>query len=166
LFPNLTVVENIVVPERRFALTRLWAGRVTAAEHERALAVLGDLGLAAYADDSPADLSYGQRKLVELAQVLWLDPVLVMLDEPAAGISPALSERLADMVRSLHQGGIGILLVEHDLAFIASLCQQVNVMARGAIIAQGSVADISAEPAVVDAYLGDSVLPVPAEGQA
>lgn len=166
LFANLTVVENIVVPERRFAFARLWARRVTAAERERAFAVLEDLGLAAHADDSPADLSYGQRKLVELAQVLWLDPVLVMLDEPAAGISPALSERLADMVRSLRERGIGILLVEHDLAFIAGLCQQVYVMARGAVIAHGSVADVSAEPAVVDAYLGDSVVPVHAEGQA
>jgi ABC-type branched-subunit amino acid transport system ATPase component len=88
-----------------------------------------------------------------------------MLDEPAAGISPALSERLADMVRSLRRRGVGILLVEHDLAFIAGLCERVYVMSRGAIIAHGSVADISAEHAVVDAYLGDSVVPVPAEGK-
>jgi branched-chain amino acid transport system permease protein len=104
-------------------------------------------------------LSYGQRKLVELAQVLWLDPVLVMLDEPAAGISPALSERLADLVRSLHRRGVGILVVEHDLAFIADLCQRVCVMAHGQVIAHGSVAEVSADVAVVDAYLGDSVLP-------
>jgi branched-chain amino acid transport system permease protein len=122
--------------------------------------VLGDLGLAEHADSSPADLSYGQRKLVELAQVLWLDPVLVLLDEPAAGISPALSARLADMVRSLHERGVGILLVEHDLAFIADLCDRVYVLAQGTVIATGSVADISADAAVVDAYLGDTVVPV------
>ncbi|MCU1681421.1 MAG: amino acid/amide transporter rane protein 2, family / amino acid/amide transporter [Amycolatopsis sp.] len=166
LFDGLTVVENLVVPERRFAFGRLWTKRVTAAERERALAVLDDLGLAGYADDSPAGLSYGQRKLVELAQVLWLDPVLVMLDEPAAGISPALSARLADTVRSLRRRGVGVLLVEHDLAFIAGLCEQVYVMSRGAIIAHGSVADVSAEQAVVDAYLGDTPVPVPAEGLA
>jgi ABC-type branched-subunit amino acid transport system ATPase component/ABC-type branched-subunit amino acid transport system permease subunit len=166
LFAGLTVVENLVVPERRFAFGRLWTKRVTAAERERALAVLDELGLAAYADDSPAGLSYGQRKLVELAQVLWLDPVLVMLDEPAAGISPALSARLADMVRSLRGRGVGVLLVEHDLAFIADLCGQVYVMSRGAVIAHGSVADVSAEQAVVDAYLGDSLVPAPAEGLA
>jgi ABC-type branched-subunit amino acid transport system ATPase component/ABC-type branched-subunit amino acid transport system permease subunit len=163
LFANLTVVENIVVPERRFAFGRLWTKRVTASEREQAIDVLDDLGLAAYADDSPAHLSYGQRKLIELAQILWLDPVLVMLDEPAAGISPALSERLAEVVRSLRQRGVTILLVEHDLAFIAGLCQQVYVMARGDIIAHGSVADVSSEPAVVDAYLGDSVAGVPME---
>jgi branched-chain amino acid transport system permease protein len=155
LFGSLTVVENLIVPERH----HLWSTRVTPAERARALGVLDNLGLAAYADNSPADLSYGQRKLVELAQVLWLDPVLVMLDEPAAGISPALSARLADLVRSLHQRGVGILLVEHDLAFIADLCQRVCVLANGNVIAHGSVAEVSADVAVVDAYLGDSVLP-------
>jgi len=166
LFANLTVVENIVVPERRFAFGRLWTKRVSSAERERAFAVLDDLGLADYADHSPTDLSYGQRKLVELAQVLWLDPILVMLDEPAAGISPALSERLAGLVRSLRERGVAILLVEHDLAFIAGLCEQVYVMANGAIIATGSVAEISVDHAVIDAYLGDSVVPVPSGGQA
>jgi len=166
LFANLTVVENVVVPERRLAFGRLWTTRVSSAERKRALAVLDDLGLAAYADQTPTGLSYGQRKLVELAQVLWLDPILVMLDEPAAGISPALSERLADLVRSLRERGVAILLVEHDLAFIASLCEQVYVMANGAIIATGSVAEISADRAVIDAYLGDPALPVPLGGQA
>jgi len=98
--------------------------------------------------------------------VFWLDPVLVLLDEPAAGISPALSERLAGLVRSLRQRGVAVLLVEHDLAFIASLCEQVYVMSRGAVIAHGSVAEISAEQVVVDAYLGDAVVPIPAEGHA
>jgi ABC-type branched-subunit amino acid transport system ATPase component/ABC-type branched-subunit amino acid transport system permease subunit len=163
LFPSLTVIENIVVPERRLSFTRLWRTRVSAAERQRAIAVLDSLGMASFADASPADLSYGQRKLIELAQALWLDPVLVMLDEPAAGISPALAQRLADMIRSLHSQGVGILLVEHDLAFLSSLCQHVYVMANGKIIANGSVAEVSAERAVVDAYLGDEVALAPAE---
>ena len=166
LFANLTVIENLVVPERRFAFGRLWTKRVNSAERERGLGVLDDLGLVAYADSSPTDLSYGQRKLVELAQVLWLDPILVMLDEPAAGISPALSERLAELIRSLRERGVAILLVEHDLAFIAGLCEQVYVMANGAIIANGPVAEISADRTVIDAYLGDSVVPVRSGGQA
>ena len=165
LFDSLTVVENIVIPEPRFAFIRLWRKRVAPAERARAMAVLGHLGLTSYADTSPADLSFGQRKLVELAQVLWLDPVLVMLDEPAAGISPALSQRLAEMIRSLHRQGVAILLVEHDLAFLSSLCQHVYVMANGRIIANGTVAEVSADSAVVDAYLGDSVL-VPKEALA
>jgi branched-chain amino acid transport system permease protein len=163
LFGSLTVVENIVIPERRFRLSRLWLKRVTAAEKARAMDILANLGLTDYADTSPADLSYGQRKLVELAQVLWLDPVLVLLDEPAAGISPALSQRLADMIRSLHRQGIAILLVEHDLSFVSSLCENVYVMANGKIIANGTVAEVSAHRAVVDAYLGDAVALTPAE---
>jgi branched-chain amino acid transport system permease protein len=95
-----TTLSNLVF---RPALAR----RVTAAERARAIAVLDELGLAAYADTSPAELSYGQRKLVEIAQVLWLDPVLVLMDESAARISPALAERLAGTILSLHWRGIG-----------------------------------------------------------
>jgi ABC-type branched-subunit amino acid transport system ATPase component/ABC-type branched-subunit amino acid transport system permease subunit len=157
LFSSLTVVENLVVPETTFNIARLCSARVTTAERGRAIAMLDVLGLTAYADTSPGDLSYGQRKLVELAQVLWADPLLVMLDEPAAGISPALSKRLSDLIQSLHASGVGVLLVEHDLAFLANLCEHVYVMANGRIITQGSVAEISADQAVIDAYLGDSM---------
>jgi branched-chain amino acid transport system permease protein len=156
LFSSLTVVENLVVPETKFDIVRLWSARVTAGERQKALAMLDVLGLTDYADASPGDLSYGQRKLVELAQVLWAEPLLVMLDEPAAGISPALSRRLSDLIQALHRSGVGVLLVEHDLAFLANLCEHVYVMANGRIITQGSVAEISADPAVIDAYLGDS----------
>ena len=157
LFPSLTVLENVVLAERRLSLARLFLPRVTAADRTRALAALADLGLSRYADTSPAALSYGQRKLIELAQVLWLDPALVMLDEPAAGISPALSQRLAGIIGQLRAGGVGVLLVEHDVAFLASLSDRVYVMANGKIIASGTVAEVSADPAVVDAYLGDQV---------
>ncbi len=157
LFPSLTVVENVVLAERRLSLRRLLLPRVTAAERARASQVLADLGLAEYADASPAALSYGQRKLIELAQVLWLDPALVLLDEPAAGISPALSQRLGSIIGRLRAQGVGVLLVEHDVAFLASLSDRVYVMANGKIIASGTVAEISADQAVVDAYLGDQV---------
>ena len=151
------MTENVVLAERRLSLARLFLPRVTAAERARVLAVLADLGLAQYADTSPAALSYGQRKLIELAQVLWLDPALVLLDEPAAGISPALSQRLAGIIRQLRAEGVGVLLVEHDVAFLASLSDRVYVMANGKIIASGTVAEVSADQAVVDAYLGDQV---------
>ena len=163
LFPSLTVAENVAAAQRRFSFRQLWLPRVSADERARATDVLGGLGLAGYADSNPAELSYGQRKLIELAQVLWLDPVLLMLDEPAAGISPALAQRLAGMVRSLQRHGVAILLVEHDLAFLASLCDHVYVMANGKIIASGTVAEVSGDRAVVDAYLGDEVALAAAE---
>ena len=158
LFPSLTVLENVVIAKRgsRRAGSRL--PRVTAAERDR-----GDGGAGrpwagrGYADVSPGTLSYGQRKLIELAQVLWLAPALVLLDEPAAGISPALARvaALPGIIRRLRADGAGVLLVEHDVAFLASLADRVHVMANGAIIASGTVAEVSADPAVVDAYLGD-----------
>jgi branched-chain amino acid transport system permease protein len=157
LFPSLTVLENVVLGERRLSLARLFLPRVTAAERARAMPVLADLGLTEHASTSPAALSYGQRKLIELAQVLWLAPAVVLLDEPAAGISPALSQRLAGMIRQLRAAGVGVLLVEHDVAFLASLSDRVYVMANGKIIASGTVAEVSADQAVVDAYLGDQV---------
>jgi len=146
-----------VLAERRLSLARLFLRRVTAAERARAMPVLADLGLAQHASTSPAALSYGQRKLIELAQVLWLAPAVVLLDEPAAGISPALSQRLAGLIRQLRAAGVGVLLVEHDVAFLASLSDRVYVMANGKIIANGTVAEVSADQAVVDAYLGDQV---------
>ena len=163
LFPSLTVAENLAAAQPRFSFRRLWLPRVSADERARAIDVLSGLGLDGYADSNPAELSYGQRKLIELAQVLWLDPVLLMLDEPAAGISPALAQRLAGMVRSLQRHGVAILLVEHDLAFLASLCDHVYVMANGKIIASGTVAEVSGDRAVVDAYLGDEVALAAAE---
>jgi ABC-type branched-subunit amino acid transport system ATPase component/ABC-type branched-subunit amino acid transport system permease subunit len=163
LFPSLTVAENVAAAQPRFSFRQLWRPRVSADERARAIDVLSGLGLDGYADSNPAELSYGQRKLIELAQVLWLDPVLLMLDEPAAGISPALARRLAGMVRSLQRHGVAILLVEHDLAFLASLCEHVYVMANGKIIASGTVAEVSGDRAVVDAYLGDQVALAAAE---
>ena len=156
LFPSLTVLENVVAPEKRLSARRLFSKAVTDVERKRANDVLTRFGLAGFAGMSPADLSYGQRKLVELAQVLSLDPVLLMLDEPAAGISPALSQRLASIIRELHASGTSILLVEHDLGFVAELCNSVYVMSSGAVIAHGTVAELSQNPAVVEAYLGDS----------
>ncbi len=80
-----------------------------------------------------------------------------MLDEPAAGISPALSQRLSEIIVDLRNHGVGVLLVEHDLAFLSGLCKRVYVMANGKIIASGSVAEVSSDRSVVDAYLGDEV---------
>jgi branched-chain amino acid transport system ATP-binding protein/branched-chain amino acid transport system permease protein len=156
LFGSLTVLENVVLPERSLSIRRLFSPRVMTAERTRAHALLERMGLAAYADARPSDLSYGQRKLIELAQVLWLEPELLMLDEPAAGISPALTERLGEHIRALSARGVAILLVEHDLTFLSSLCQDVYVMSEGRIIAHGPIAEISADRGVIDAYLGDA----------
>ena len=131
--------------------------RVTAAERPQGLPVLADLGLAQHASTSPAALSYGQRKLIELAQVLWLARRSSCLTSGPRASARRCPQRLAGLIRQLRAAGVGVLLVEHDVAFLASLSDRVYVMANGKIIASGTVAEVSADQAVVDAYLGDQV---------
>jgi ABC-type branched-subunit amino acid transport system ATPase component len=99
-------------------------------------------------------LSYGQRKLLELAAVMMARPQLVLLDEPAGGVNPGLVERIGEHIRDLNQQGVTFLLVEHNMPFVMGLCQQIVVLHRGAVLAQGTPADVRGNPAVLDAYLG------------
>ena len=111
--------------------------------------------MGAFRDQRAAALSYGQQKLVELAQILMLDPRLILLDEPAGGINPVLIERMAEMIRELNSHGTTFLIVEHNMHFVLGLCDPVHVLARGGCISSGSPEQIQADPAVIDAYLGD-----------
>jgi ABC-type branched-subunit amino acid transport system ATPase component len=99
-------------------------------------------------------LSYGQRKLLELAAVMMAQPQLVLLDEPAGGVNPALLERIADHIRRLNDQGVAFLLVEHNMPFVMALCQEVVVLHRGGVIASGTPAEVRGNAAVLDAYLG------------
>ena len=125
----------------------------------RAAELLEFVGLGEYAGARATDLSYGQRKLVELAQVLMLDPAVILLDEPAAGINPTLVERLASLVHSLNASGKTFLIVEHDMQFVLSLCDPVIVLSRGAVIASGRPDAVSADASVLEAYLGEDFVP-------
>jgi ABC-type branched-subunit amino acid transport system ATPase component len=100
-------------------------------------------------------LSFGQQKLVELAQVLMLEPRLVLLDEPAGGVNPGMIERIAELIRELNRRGLTFLIVEHNMPLILGLCDPILVMARGRVIAQGPPAAIQRDPVVLDAYLGE-----------
>ena len=100
-------------------------------------------------------LSYGQQKLVELAQILMLDPKLILLDEPAGGINPVLIERMAEMIRELNGFGKTFLIVEHNMPFVLGLCDPVRVLGRGQLMAQGTPQEIQKDPRVLDAYLGE-----------
>ena len=108
-----------------------------------------------YAHQRAGALSYGQQKLVELAQILMLDPKLILLDEPAGGINPTLIERMGEMIRILNGQGTTFLIVEHNMPFVLGLCDPVNVLARGTCICTGTPDEIQADPRVLDAYLGD-----------
>jgi len=155
LFREMTVLENVVAPLQGFHLGLLGANAVSGREAQRAEELLEFVGMRKYRDVRASALSYGQQKLVELAQILMLDPKLIMLDEPAGGINPTLIERIGEMIRELNANGKTFLIVEHNMPFVLGLCNPVLVLARGQTIARGTPDEIQRDPKVLDAYLGE-----------
>jgi neutral amino acid transport system ATP-binding protein len=170
---KLTVLDNmrLAAPgqtgERFFgALIGTW-GRQERANTRKAMELLTRFQLDAKAYDLAGCLSGGQRKLLEMARALMMDPTVVMLDEPMAGVNPALTESLLQHVKSLRDDGMTVVFVEHDMDVIRDISDWVVVMAQGRVIAEGRPEVLSSNKAVVDAYLGayhDQALEFDAEG--
>ena len=121
---------------------------------ERATVLLERFNLAAKADDFAGSLSGGQRKLLEMARALMLEPELVMLDEPMAGVNPALKQSLLDHIRDIREEGTTVVFVEHDMDMVRDVSDWVVVMAQGKIIAEGRPDTVMRDQRVIDAYLG------------
>jgi neutral amino acid transport system ATP-binding protein len=157
----LTVLDNMKLGakgqrgERFFSalIPGLWRQQDAAIE-ERALVLLEKFKLDAKKDDYAASLSGGQRKLLEMARALMSEPSLVMLDEPMAGVNPALTQSLLEHILDLKDLGMTVLFVEHDMHVVRHIADWVIVMAEGKIVAEGDPASVMKNPAVVDAYLG------------
>jgi ABC-type branched-subunit amino acid transport system ATPase component/ABC-type branched-subunit amino acid transport system permease subunit len=161
-WPGLTVMENMLLAtpiEGRETVWRgfLTPGRLRAAEtRDRVLSreLLDEVGLLKLKNEPAGNLSGGQKRLLEFARLAAARPRLVLLDEPQAGINPVLRERMAELIRAMAASGVTVLMVEHNLSFLESLCDHVIVMALGSCIATGSMSELRSNASVVDAYLG------------
>ncbi len=151
IFPRLTVEENMrLVAGSQLSAMRDAAGQSLTGNDD----LLEFVGLAGHSRAAAGTLSYGQRKLLELACILSTRPKIILLDEPAGGVNPSLLLLLADRIRAIRAAGATVLVVEHDMEFVMSLCDQVIVMSAGHVIAAGTPQQIRSDARVVDAYLG------------
>ena len=159
---GMTVLDNMLLGARdqdgeRLSLAPfrfVWRARERAVR-ERALSLLENFGLIDKRDDFAATLSGGQRKLLEMARALMAEPQLVMLDEPMAGVNPALVQSLLHHIRALRDEGRTVMFVEHDMDVVMSISDRVVCMAEGRVIADGTPAEVVTNQATIDAYLGD-----------
>ena len=163
LFPRLTVLDNVAMarhPRSKAGLFSIIAGSSGARSEERVITetarkMLDLVGLTARAKDSPADLPYGAQRLLEIARALATEPQLLLLDEPAAGMNPREKQDLVELIRHINREfGVTIILIEHDMRVVMTVCHQITVLNFGAKIADGTVDQVRRDPAVIQAYLG------------
>ncbi|MFC6837880.1 ABC transporter ATP-binding protein [Halomarina ordinaria] len=146
-FESLTVRENLLAVHSKGL-------RVRSEKRERAGEILEFLDIAHLADDEASEMSGGQQKLLELARLLMLDPKCILLDEPTAGVNPALQKRILDRLLAMNDRGTTFVIVEHDMDLIREFADTVSVFDQGRIIAEGTFDEVTAESRVRDAYLG------------
>ena len=157
VFPNLTVLENIRIPlqrRRRGDSYDFWRSEgCLAGLDDEAETLAASVGLTAYLDHHAGDLSYGRKRALEVATTLALDPEMLLLDEPMAGMGHEDVARTAELIRSVAKNRT-VLMVEHNLSVVASLSDRITVLARGQVLAEGDYAAVSADPRVIEAYIG------------
>jgi branched-chain amino acid transport system ATP-binding protein len=156
VFPHLTVLENVrlALQRARGASFDFWRSEsVLSVYDERARALLEDVGLTDYETALAVELPYGRKRALEIATTLALDPEMLLLDEPTAGMTHEDVDRIVALIRRVRQGRT-ILMVEHNLSVVEGLCDTITVLTRGRVLAEGDYATVSSNPEVIAAYLG------------
>ncbi len=163
-FPEMTVLDNVMLAPPGQLGERFWANWLRPAQvraqeaNTRAAARhwLDFVGLSALEHQPARVLSGGQRKLLELARVMVAEPQLVLLDEPGAGVNPALLQQIVERIGALNRQGVSFLIIEHNMDLVARLCHPVMVMAQGELLTRGAADAVLSDPRVVEAYLGEA----------
>lgn len=156
VFPDMTALQNVrlALQRQRGGSFDFWRGeRVLERWDSPARELLGRVGLAALAEVPAGQLAYGQKRALEIATTLALDPPVMLLDEPTAGMTHTDVGRIVDLIRQVRAGRT-VVMVEHNLSVVEGLCDAVTVLARGKVLAKGSYAEVSSDPEVIAAYLG------------
>lgn len=165
LFSKMTVLENVMIGRhcrtKAFILGAIFRPKSTREEEqdilETSYRLLEKVGLEKFAGEFADNLSYGAQRRLEIARALATEPLLLLLDEPAAGMNPQETKELDDLIRKISSDGQAILLIEHDMKLVMSLSDRIYVMDYGKKIAEGSPAEIRTNPEVIKAYLGEDV---------
>jgi branched-chain amino acid transport system ATP-binding protein len=156
VFPNLSVLENVRVALQRSLHTsfHFWKReRTLEVLNARAMALLERVGLEKFAGVNAGELAYGRKRTLEIATTLAMEPELMLLDEPTAGMGHEDVDRVKNLIKEVAAGRT-VLMVEHNMSVVSGICDTITVLQRGAVLAEGTYAQVSANPAVMEAYMG------------